>query len=305
MRSPLWIAAFTAAVSAVALLLDLFVASRLRAHLRRLPEPSGPPAGRDEPGRAAPGRVAAGAVTLVGTPEPLMLLLSLAMRPSVLLAALLAVRRAVLKVPGVAWACRHAPFFPLFELAFAALALGLLGLHGWGETCGRGLLFLVFALPLGWVSWQDSENCISPDIFTLGGTVAGLAAAFASFSRGLPARSFEAPLDAVAGAVWLGGGGWLIGYLYKRFRGIDGIGLGAVKTLWMIGAFWGIMCGTLAVFLASFAGLLIGVAIMAAHRDGLQREIPFTPLLVLAGIACAFAGPAVSAWFAVPPTSPP
>ncbi|HQO25622.1 MAG TPA: prepilin peptidase [Acidobacteriota bacterium] len=293
-----------AAALVLAFLLDLLIASRLRGHLRRELDPAGP-ADRMENVSAGDRRIAGRAVTVSGTPEPLMLLLALAMRPSIPLDTLLAVRRVSLKVPGLAAACRLAPFCPLFELMFVAVTAGLLGVHGWSEAFRHALLFLTCAWPLGWVSWQDAENCISPDIFTFGGTIAGFAAACASPSRGLPAGSLEAPIDALAGAVVLGGGGWLIGWLYKRHRGREGLGLGAVKAMMMTGAFWGVVGGCACAFIASCAGSLIGLGIMSLRRDKPPSEIPFTPLLVLAGLVWAFVGWAVMDWYVSLPSIEP
>jgi len=286
----------SAAALILAFLLDLLIAARLRAHLRRELDPA-QSADRTDVEPADSGRIAGRAVTMSGTPEPLMLLLALAMRPSIPLDTLLAVRRACLKVPGLAAACRLAPFCPLFELMFATLTAGLLGVHGWSETFRHALLFLTFALPLGWVSWQDAENCISPATFSVGGALAGFAAACRSPSRGLLAGSLEAPLDALAGAVLLGGGSWLIRRLYMRRRGFEGLGLGAVKTLMMIGAFWGVTGGVLIVFVAALSGSLIGLGLVAMRRGGAQREIPFTPLVVLVGLGWMFVGRAVMDWY--------
>src|SRR5207248_9388557 len=93
------------------------------------------------------------------------------------------------------------------------------------------------------------QHKILPNVITLPGIVAGLL------------------LSEVAGPGWqsslvgvLAGGGmlWAIAEIYYRMRGEEGLGMGDVKMLAMIGAFlgWKLMLVTLVV--SSFSGSIIG-----------------------------------------------
>ena len=52
---------------------------------------------------------------------------------------------------------------------------------------------------------------------------------------------------------------FVVGEIYYRVRGIDGLGMGDVKMLAMIGAFLGAPLALLTLFTASFLGVIVGV----------------------------------------------
>ena len=66
------------------------------------------------------------------------------------------------------------------------------------------------------------------------------------------------------------------------------MGLGDVKMLGMIGALLGASGVVVAVLLASVAGSLVGLALMAARRGSLQTALPFGVFLALGAIASFF-----------------
>ncbi len=77
-------------------------------------------------------------------------------------------------------------------------------------------------------------------------------------------------------------GGW---FLWKK---VHGMGLGDVKMLAMIGAFLG-WKGTLAtLFVASFAGSLVGFALILSGRLNLKSRLPFGVFLALGGLVTLF-----------------
>jgi leader peptidase (prepilin peptidase)/N-methyltransferase len=136
---------------------------------------------------------------------------------------------------------------------------------------------------------SDLEERILPDEFTLGGTAIGLA-----FSPFVPLeRYFVAMLVPVSwgerwhsfgesafGAAVGSGSIWLVGWLYYKVRHREGLGLGDVKMIAMIGAFQGLRVSLLTLILASVAGSVAGLAyIKLTKKDAATYELPFGSFL--------------------------
>ncbi len=167
--------------------------------------------------------------------------------------------------------------YPMLELANAILwILVFRSAPCWGDfltgafLCSAGLALLAI----------DADFQILPDAITLPGIVVGLALSFFSLRR--------TPLQAALGAALGAGGLYLLALLYEKIAGQEGMGLGDVKMLGMIGALLGPI-GVLATILAaSVSGSIIGVALMLARgRDGKMR-LPFGVFLALGSIAAWF-----------------
>ena len=80
---------------------------------------------------------------------------------------------------------------------------------------------------------------------------------------------------------------------YARARGFEGLGMGDVKMLAMIGAFLGWQLMLLTLVLASFAGSVIGVGLMATQRGGMKTALPFGTFLAVGALVAAVAGDAI------------
>jgi leader peptidase (prepilin peptidase)/N-methyltransferase len=156
----------------------------------------------------------------------------------------------------------------------------------------------------------DLEERILPDEFTLGGTAAGLALAwFVPVNDGIVGGLLwlsgthwterwisvaEAALGAALPAFVL----WMGGWLYWKLRHREGLGLGDVKLVAMVGAFLGLRGALLTLIVGSLLGSLIGYAyIRFAHKDPASYELPFGTFLGIAAIAVSFAGPLVISWY--------
>ncbi len=81
-----------------------------------------------------------------------------------------------------------------------------------------------------------------------------------------------------AGAVFGGGLLWLVRLVFRRLRGIEGLGLGDVK-LMAAGGAWVGMAGVGPVLLVGALATLaaVGIAFLAGRRTGLATRIPFGP----------------------------
>jgi leader peptidase (prepilin peptidase)/N-methyltransferase len=190
--------------------------------------------------------------------------------------------------------------YPVVELLTGALFFVFV----WrlGPSLAAVKFCLLSALLVG-LTFSDLEARILPDEFTLGGTAAGLVLAwFVPVNDGIAqvllwlagvrdnphwASVGEAALGAIVPALFLWFGGWL----YFKLRHREGLGLGDVKLVAMVGAFLGLHGALLMLIAGSLAGSLIGYAyIRFTHKDPATYELPFGTFLGLAGIAVALGG---------------
>src|SRR5207253_5394363 len=90
---------------------------------------------------------------------------------------------------------------------------------------------------------------------------------------------------------------WLIAEAYYRIRHEEGLGMGDVKMLAMVGAFLGWQLTLLTLMLASFSGTIIGLLLIVTKRGGMKYALPFGTFLALGAAAAATVGPAVLHWY--------
>ena len=147
---------------------------------------------------------------------------------------------------------------------------------------------LLFASALIVLFAIDLEHQLLPDVITLPGIAAGLI-----FSLVLPPGLRDAAIGVLAG----GGVLWLIGAAYYRYAGHEGMGGGDVKMLAMIGAFLGWKLMLLTLVLSSFAGSVVGLAVIASRRGGMKYALPYGTFLALGALAASLAGDRIVAWY--------
>ena len=85
---------------------------------------------------------------------------------------------------------------------------------------------------------------------------------------------------------------------YYRIRHEQGLGMGDVKMLAMIGAFLGWKLMLLTLVLSSFAGSLVGVAFIVTRRGDLKYALPFGTFLAAGAVVAGFAGDPIVRWYA-------
>lgn len=198
--------------------------------------------------------------------------------------------------------CRHCrariPIrYPAVELLTAVLFWAAFRLHG---ASPAALKLAVFAALLVGLIFADLEERILPDEFTLGGLAAGFAfAALVPVEPGLVSLFLAGAhprlaslAEAAAGAAFCAGGIWLVGQLYYLIRGREGLGLGDVKMLGMIGAFLGLRQALLVMLLGSLIGSVSGLLyIRLARKDAATYELPYGTFLGIAGLAVPYLVP--------------
>jgi leader peptidase (prepilin peptidase) / N-methyltransferase len=97
--------------------------------------------------------------------------------------------------------------------------------------------------------------------------------------------------QALLGAAIGGGGLWLLAQAWWLLRKEEGMGLGDVKMLAMVGAFLGWQGVLVTVFLGSLAGALVGLALIGIGRLDLGSRLPFGVFLAGGALVALFAGP--------------
>ena len=175
--------------------------------------------------------------------------------------------------------------YPLVE----ALTGVVFALAFWHYGFGA-LLFsrLIFACALIVLFAIDLEHQLLPNVITLPGIVIGLAFSF-----------FTEPgwLASLIGIAVGGGILWGMAEAYYRVRHEEGLGMGDVKMLAMVGAFLGWQLTLLTLMLASFSGTFIGLFFIVTRRGGMKYALPFGTFLALGAAAAAAVGTEIIDWY--------
>jgi leader peptidase (prepilin peptidase)/N-methyltransferase len=200
------------------------------------------------------------------------------------------------------------------ELGLGLIALELFANFGPLDALAR----LAFCAALFVASWVDIDWRIIPDTISLPGMVVGFAAA----SLVMPDIGWKASLLGIA----LGGGLlFAVGEGYRLVRGKEGMGLGDVKLLAMIGSFLGWQGVLFTIFFGSCLGAVGGVILGLLHwqpgielnaeaaqavNDGgvvpeatipneglLHTPVPFGPFLSVAAGIFALFQPQLIGWY--------
>jgi leader peptidase (prepilin peptidase)/N-methyltransferase len=193
--------------------------------------------------------------------------------------------------------------------------------------------YCVFCLLIVGLIFTDAETHLLPDKLTLTGfgiglvfslfvTVPGvfvLRLPFASSQLTLAMRSLA---DALAGALLGAGFIYIAGLVYLILRGTEGMGLGDVKLMAMVGSFLGASLTLFTIGLACLAGAIYGLFVLAvvyakrrqrysgshaaqSHRRAMQSAklalqgfpIPFGVFLGTASLVALFFGEHLFFWY--------
>lgn len=167
-----------------------------------------------------------------------------------------------------------------FDFAPGPRPLGLIPIEDWRLVPVYWLLFS--GLILG--TFVDLEHMILPDRVTIGGIVAGLALSpLVPSMHGTDSR-LDALIASGIGAAVGFGTLYAVRVLGRLLFRKEAMGFGDVKWLGAFGAFLGWKGALVSIVLSSFAGSVIGIALVLSGRKALQSKIPFGPYLALAAV---------------------
>lgn len=174
---------------------------------------------------------------------------------------------------------------------------------------------LVFVSALVALIFIDAEHMLLPNAITYPGiafsVIARLlipylagASAFDDLV-GLNAGLFaQIPLWAASlggaciGALVGGGSLWLMGWTWERLRGIEAMGLGDVKMMFMVGAYLGWRLTILTIFIGVLGGSIVGILLMLRRGEkNMQLMLPFGVFLGVGAIASLLFGSRIIEWY--------
>jgi leader peptidase (prepilin peptidase)/N-methyltransferase len=202
--------------------------------------------------------------------------------------------------------------YPAVEAMTALLFLAVFLYRGFTLALPFDLIFVAAMATLVFI---DAEHMILPNVITYPGLVFALTARVAipylagpGYLDDLPGMMQTLPgnwpvwatslAGAALGALVGGGSLWLAGWLWERLRGVEAMGLGDVKMMFMVGAYLGWRLAVLSIFLGVLSGSIIGVAIMIKRRErNLQMLLPFGIFLGLGSIISLLVGTRLINWY--------
>ena len=178
--------------------------------------------------------------------------------------------------------------YPIVEIANGllwTLVLAAAPAGSWGDVAtGAFLASACIALTA-----IDLDEWILPDWITLPGTAVGLALSFFSVRR--------TPLQELAGAALGAGGLFLLRFVYERITRREGMGLGDVKMLGMMGALLGPLGALVGTFVAAVTGSVVGLALIGLRGGDGKTQIKFGPFLAFGAVFAWFFAAPLTAWY--------
>jgi leader peptidase (prepilin peptidase) / N-methyltransferase len=104
-------------------------------------------------------------------------------------------------------------------------------------------------------------------------------------------------VESAIGAGVASGVFWLFGWAFEKIRHRQGLGLGDIKMIAMIGAFLGLRLTMFSLFAASLIGSVVGVIyIFATRKKASEYHLPFGSFIGAATLAVAMLSDVVSVW---------
>ena len=175
--------------------------------------------------------------------------------------------------------------YPVVELVTGALFVLVVWLTPVGPLMASRLLLVCILIALFGI---DLEHQILPNSITLPAIAIGVL------------LSLIAPpgwKDALIGVVLGGGILYAIAWGYYLWRREEGMGMGDVKMLAMIGAFLGWQQVWVTLFIASVTGAIVGITLLKLSGRGTSAKIPFGTFLAVAALIASLVGNQLIDWY--------
>ena len=145
----------------------------------------------------------------------------------------------------------------------------------------QALEYMIFVCLLMVCSFADLEGRIIPDRFIIAGLLV-LTGFFVILND--PAK---VALDDLIGGAGIAGLLLIVVLVFEKIKGIEAMGGGDIKLIFMTGIFLGWKANLLCLFIACIIGIISGLVFK--HEDG-DRTFPWGPSIALAAVICMLFG---------------
>jgi leader peptidase (prepilin peptidase) / N-methyltransferase len=199
--------------------------------------------------------------------------------------------------------------YPAVELLTAAAFF--VCVWKWGITPPAFVNMLLLSMIIVLV-FTDYQHRILPNVLTLPGIVVGFLlcpfqdpAYYSNIPSQLLAQQLW-PRDPLAILPWVGSllgaivGAlplYFIGNVYLKWRGRQGLGMGDVKMMGMVGAFAGCSITFLAIMFGALFGTVVGITLMILKKANLHSKLAFGVFLGIATAVLLFFGLPFWDWY--------
>ena len=144
------------------------------------------------------------------------------------------------------------------------------------------LIFLcILSLILIMIFFIDLENFIIPDVLNFSIMFLALLKNFLpNLNTSFVQEINQSIIGGIVGYLSI----WVIIFLYKTIKKIDGMGLGDAKLIAGIGLLFGWQSIPFVLFISSVLGLIFVIPSLLNKKKNMRSEIPFGPFIIAAGI---------------------
>ena len=152
----------------------------------------------------------------------------------------------------------------------------------YNETLYRGMVGYLFFSVLLIIFFIDLEHKIIPNILTYSLAFLGVILNFINLNF------YNAIYTIFFGALIGGGPIFLLMYIYKKIRGVDGMGMGDIKLFIVLGIWLGWLNCLLIIFISAMIGSIVGIVGILIKKVGSQQQLPFGPFIIISTLLVYF-----------------
>ena len=178
------------------------------------------------------------------------------------------------------------PVYPLVELSTAILFIVQYVVVENSPVLVLSRLFFVSLMVVLFVT--DLQHRILPNMVTIPGVIVGWCCSWFVAPGWL-----DSSIGIVVGSTFL----VILSETYYRIIGREGLGMGDVKMLALIGAFLGWEFMLFTMLMASILGVLVWSVILVSGRGGTRYLLPLGSFLAISAIVMSVTGPLILPWW--------